>query len=225
MKKQKKIFLESEGDAWFERNHSAIQVKRIELEDPIVPAVQRCLENDAELAKKLGQEVSLLEIGCSEGKRLEYLAKNCGLKCYGIEPSAKAVALAQRNHLDVKQGTADALPFENQKFDFLVFGFCLYLCDRDDLFLISKEADRVLKSPGWIIIHDFFAPAPTHNNYIHFNGLYSFKMDYRKLFDWHPDYHCFSHEVHSHGNSGYTDETKEWVATSVLRKKAQLLTD
>lgn len=225
MKKQKEIFLESEGDAWFERNHYAIQGRRFDLVDPIVSSVKRCLENGVHLANGLKCEVSLLEIGCGEGRRLEYLEKSLGIKCYGIEPSAKAVESAQSNCLNVKQGTADVLPFENQKFDFLVFRFCLYLCDREDLFVICKEADRVLKNTAWIIIHDFFAPTPTQNNYKHFEGLSSYKMDYRKLFDWHPSYHCLAHEVRSHENSVYTDDPKEWVAISILRKKAPLLAD
>jgi len=144
-----------------------------------------------------------------------------GLNCSGIEPSAKAVAVAQQLGLQVSQGTADALPYESGSFDVLIFGFCLYLCDRDDLFRIAQEADRVLKASAWVIIHDFFATTPLQREYHHFEGLFSYKMDYRKLFDWHPHYTCFAHEVHPHGTMGYTDDPNEWVATSVLRKKSR----
>ena len=54
--------------------------------------------------------------------------------CYGIEPSAQAVAAACAKGINVMQGTADVLPFDNQSFDIVIFGFCLYLCDREDLF-------------------------------------------------------------------------------------------
>ena len=110
------------------------------------------------------------------------------------------------------------MPFGSDSFDIVIFGFCLYLCDREDLFRIAQEADRVLKKKSWLIINDFFSQTPTSSNYRHKAGLYSFKMDYRKLFDWHPAYTCFTHQLDHHNQSGFTDDTKEWVSTSVLRK-------
>ena len=214
--KQKQIFLESEGDAWFDRNHLAIQ-KRNDLEDPVVSAIGHCMSTDSDRNQK---QKTLLEIGCGEGKRFKYLTKKFNMTCHGIEPSPKAVALATRNQFSVVRGTADSLPYDAQAFDFLIFGFCLYLCDQEDLFRIAYEADRVLKKSGWIIIHDFFATTASRNDYHHFEGLNSYKMDYRRLFDWHPYYTCFSHNVIKHAEKGYTDDPKEWVAISVLRKKA-----
>ncbi|NBT58601.1 class I SAM-dependent methyltransferase [bacterium] len=215
--KQKKVFLEKEGDAWFERNHSALQKQKFDLQDPVISAIHRCI--NADLSQKKNK-VALLEIGCGEGKRLKYLSKKFNISCQGIEPSQKAVAMAIGNKLSVVQGTADSLPYDCQIFDIVVFGFCLYLCDREHLFQIAHEADRVLKKSGWIVIHDFFSTKPSSNEYHHFSGLYAYKMDYRKLFDWHPDYTCFSHEVIKHAGNGYTDDPNEWVAISVLRKRA-----
>lgn len=216
-KKQKDVFLDSEANAWFQRNHAAIQERNLGKSDPIISALYTCLGSDS-------QEVGggkLLEVGCGEGKRLQWITENLGLQCYGVEPSEKAVALANTKTVQVIQGTADQLDFENQTFDFVVFGFCLYLCDRDDLFQIAKEAHRVLKPKGWLVIHDFFAETPVAREYHHLPGLFSYKMDYRKLFDWHPDYTCFSHVVSTHGGNAYTDDQNEWVATSVIRKKSQ----
>ena len=56
--------------------------------------------------------------------------------------------------------------------------------------------------------------------YHHKDGLFSYKMDYRQLFDWHPSYTCFSHELSHHASGDFTDDPQEWIATSVLRKKA-----
>lgn len=141
-----------------------------------------------------------------------------GCQCKGIEPSVEAVALARQNGLEVYQGTAGSLPFPDKSFDIVIFGFCLYLCDRDDLFRIAQEADRVLMNPGWLIIHDFFSPTPLEKVYHHLPELFSFKMDYRKLFTWHPAYTCFRHTILHHEKHQYTDDPQEWVATSVLRK-------
>lgn len=214
-KKQKDIFLNGEGDAWFERNHQAVQAQQLGFDDPIISALSMCL------ASHQGPH-SLIEVGCGEGRRLQWISQNLGITCQGVEPSLKAVKAAQANGLAVVQGTADTLNFDSNSFDFIVYGFCLYLCDREDLFKISAEAHRVLKPSGWIIIRDFFSTAPTAREYHHLPGLFSYKMDYRQLFDWHPDYTCLSHEVCAHAcSSAFTDARDEWVATSVLRRNSQ----
>lgn len=216
-KKQKDVFLDSEANAWFERNHAVIQKKNFGKDDPIVQAIYSCMDADS-------QEVGggkLLEVGCGEGKRLHWITENLNLQCYGVDPSKKAVSVARKKTVHVIQGTADQLDFEDQSFDFLVFGFCLYLCDREDLFRIASEAHRVLKPNSWLVVHDFFADKPVANEYSHFPGISSYKMDYRKLFDWHPDYACFFHSIKAHGLSAYTDDQDEWVSTSIIRKKGK----
>ena len=70
------------------------------------------------------------------------------MECYGIEPSFKAVETACTSGVNAVQGTADRLPYRDGLFDVVVFGFCLYLCDREDLFRIASEADRVLNDQG-----------------------------------------------------------------------------
>ena len=147
-----------------------------------------------------------------------------GYQCTGIEPSKKAVNEAKQKGLNVVEGTADNLPFQDNSFDIVIFGFCLYLCDREDLFRIAYEADRVLKNPGWLIIHDFFSIYPTKNPYHHVPGMFSYKMDYKTMFTWHPAYICFKHTVFHHEYPDkfcYSDDQNQWVAVSILRKCAQ----
>ncbi|OSO90613.1 hypothetical protein B7O87_09335 [Cylindrospermopsis raciborskii CENA303] len=84
-----------------------------------------------------GEGGKLLEVGCGEGKRLEWIQKSLDIECHGIDPSDKAVTIAQEIGVRAVRGTADHLPYPDETFDFLVFGFCLYLCDRDDLFRIA----------------------------------------------------------------------------------------
>ena len=212
MKKQKDVFLASEGDDWLYRNQTALESRQLPQEDPVLSEIVK-LHSDSGT-----NETRVLEIGCCDGYRLEWLKMNLGYHCSGIEPSEQAVQIARRRGLDVYQGTADSLPFPDKKFDLVVFGFCLYLCDREDLFRIAAEADRVLMNPGWLIIHDFFSPSPIEVPYSHISGLFSFKMDYRTLFSWHPAYTCLNHKVVHHSTGGYTDDRQEWVATSVLKK-------
>lgn len=212
-KMQKDIFFSEEGDAWFERNHQAMQSREFGFEEPVINAVAKILRITSNKLPKV------LEIGCGEGKRLSWLARNFNLECYGVDPSLKAVAAARQQGVIAHQGTADVLPYDSGVFDVAIFGFCLYLCDREDLFRIAYEADRVLKSDAWIVIQDFFSEKSVRREYHHKPGLYSYKMDYRSLFDWHPSYTCYSHEVVHHSVHHFSDDSQEWVAISVLRKK------
>ena len=211
-KKQKEIFLKSEGNAYYERNHKQMRKTKFGLKDSVIRAISKCSD------VKQSQKIKLLEVGCGEGKRLHWISENLNFQCFGIEPSKKAAALANSKGVKVIQGTADSLDFEKNKFDFVVFGFCLYLCDTSDLFQIAKEVDRVLKDNGYIIIVDFHSTVYIKKKYHHAPGVFSHKMDYRKLFDWHPNYNCFYFEIGEHSKGCFTDNKNDWVATSIIKK-------
>jgi ubiquinone/menaquinone biosynthesis C-methylase UbiE len=215
--KQKEIFLQSEGDAWFARNQQGIAVRKLPDDDPLLP-------ENIDIHHQSAGALKVLEVGCGDGTRLAWLKDNLNADCYGIEPSAQAVSAACAKGLNVQQGTADVLPFDDQRFDIVIFGFCLYLCDREDLFRIASAADRVLGAPGWLMILDFFSPMPRAKTYHHQPGVLSYKMDYRTLFNWHPDYECMTHKLRHHSEGGFTDEQDEWMAVSILRKRHKDLT-
>jgi len=212
--KQKNVFLESEGDAWYERNVSALNLRKLPEEDPLLLEI---------LNLPLKRGATILEIGCGDGARLGWLRENLECDCYGVEPSKKAVEVANGRNITVYQGAADKLPFNDKTFDVIIFGFCLYLCDREDLFRIAAEADRVVRNTGWILIQDFYSPTPLKREYHHLPGLFSYKMDYRTLFTWHPEYTNFVHKVCHHSEKNYTDDPIEWVATSVIRKAEDII--
>ena len=88
---QKKIFLKSEGDKWFLRNRNNIDLKISLSKDPILNY----------LKKKKVCFRSVLEIGCSNGYRLELLKHiKENLQLYGIDPSKKAI-LEGRNLINL----------------------------------------------------------------------------------------------------------------------------
>jgi ubiquinone/menaquinone biosynthesis C-methylase UbiE len=208
---QRGIFLEHEGNAWHQRNSARVQARQLPDDDPALRAI-------LELSSLPESGARILEIGCGDGSRLAWLKEHRRFECFGLDPSSEAIAVAQQRGIDARQGTAERLTFDDKSFDILVFGFCLYLCDRDDLFRIAFEADRVLRNPGWLLIFDFFSPVPRKREYHHRAGLYSYKMDYRTMFDWNPAYTTVTQRVRQHGNDGYTDDPEEWTAVSVLRK-------
>jgi ubiquinone/menaquinone biosynthesis C-methylase UbiE len=208
--KQKEIFLKSEGDAYIKRNEKKMQLDKLTKSDFLLAQIL-----DLNLPSK---GVKVLEIGCSDGARLSWLKENLGFECYGLDPSYKAVKVAISRGIIAHQGTAEQLPFDDNSFDMVIFGFCLYLCDPVDLFRIACESDRVLKNPGWMLILDFHSPQPYKREYNHRLGLFTHKMNYRNLFMWNPGYTSYTHMVRHFSEGGYTDDPQEWIALSVLRK-------
>jgi hypothetical protein len=100
----------------------------------------------------------------------------------------------------------------------IIFGFCLYLCDRKDLFKIALEADRCLSDNGFMVILDFYPPFPYKNSYSHKEGIFSYKMDYSKLFSWNPVYNEIYNLIFSH--SGFSERIipDEKIAVTILNK-------
>ena len=180
---QKETFLSGEGDHWYERNNWNIPTATTE--DPILKALNYCLITP----------MRVLEIGCADGWRLAEIERRYGCQSYGIDPSKQAITAGQAEHptLQLSVGTADALP-AIEPVDLIIFGFCLYLCDPQDLFKIAMESDRLLKDQGHIVVLDFHPPTGHYRNpYVHKEGVFSYKMDYSKLFSWHPAY-CLIHQ-------------------------------
>ena len=176
MTKQSEIFMKSEGDNWFKRNRNANFGK----DYPLIE-IEKIIKNYKEKKK-----LNILEIGCSQGKRLSELQKKYNCNCFGIEPSYLAIKNKINNKVNIKRGTAERLDFPKKKFDIIFFGFCLYVIDVDDLFLVAAEANRVLKDNGFVIIWDFDSKVPMWKNYKHHKKILTFKFEFVKIFLWNP---------------------------------------
>lgn len=206
---QRAEFLAVEGDRWFARNRDALRTAD-EDADPVLLVLA-----------DLPPQRRLLEIGSADGWRLDRIARRWGTECCGVDPSASAIAEGRARYpqLSLMQGTADKLPFAAGAFDTLVFGFCLYLCDPADHFRIAAEADRVLADGGWMIVYDFVPPQPWRNPYSHCAGLYSYKMDYARMFCWHPSYQL--HSVSRAERDDLPAPPDDRIAVTVLQKRSR----
>ncbi|MGD9140191.1 MAG: class I SAM-dependent methyltransferase [bacterium] len=115
-------------DEWFEKNANLYEA---ELE-----AVRR-------LMPPPGAEG--MEVGVGSGK----FAVPLGIKT-GVEPSEKMAGKARKQGVDVHLNVAEDLPFPDGRFDFILF--VTTICFVDDIALSFKEAFRVLKDGGCIIV-------------------------------------------------------------------------
>jgi ubiquinone/menaquinone biosynthesis C-methylase UbiE len=202
---QKAVFLTGEGDAYFDRNSTEFVADG----DPVIAALGNLSVNHQ----------SILEVGCGCGGRTAALAQTYNAKGCGVDPSSKAIAHAAARYpgVDFKVGTADSLPFPNDQFDLVIFGFCLYLCDPDDYFGIISEANRVLRDRGFIVIFDFIADHPFKNIYHHKPGLHSYKMTWSNMFTCHPSYTLVArHYAEMRGKR--TFGFNELVTVDIVRK-------
>ena len=205
---QKSVFLQSEGNSWYRRNKKAIGEK-----DDVVQSL---------ITKTNINVDTVLEIGCSNGWRLNNLKKKYNNECFGIEPSLEAVEEGCQYfpEITIMQSTADVIPIDKQ-FDLIIYGFCLYLCDRSDLFKIIYEGDKHLKENGHIIILDFDTPIPYKKNYCHYEGIYSYKMDYSKLFLSNPSYFLIDKHVFTHNQSSNINDYDERVSVTLIKKNIE----
>lgn len=202
---QKGHFSTGGGDDWFMRNHANFS-DRVK-DDPVLNALSG-----------FAAPARVLEVGASNGWRLAAMKEFWpAAELIGLEPSEKAIGSA---HVGVRvlRGTAERLPFGDGVFDLVIFGFCLYLCDRGDLFQIAAEADRVLAEGGHMVTYDFHPPVPYRNPFAHAPGLYSYKMDYSRIFTWNPAYQVVASVVKP--DSGSSSMAPDERVGAVLMRKS-----
>jgi ubiquinone/menaquinone biosynthesis C-methylase UbiE len=200
---QKEVFLSEEGDAYFNRNRTGTDLHH----DLIASSLRRLQATPKRI----------LEIGCSDGHRLRALRDAFGSECHGIDPSSQAINANKWQDIHLKLGTADKLDFADGHFDFVLFGFCLYLCDPRDHFAIAAEATRVLADGGLLAISDFCPNRAYRNPYAHRPGLFSYKMEYSRMFTWHPGYRLLSRSYYEHAEQ-YHYSADEAAAVDILLK-------
>jgi ubiquinone/menaquinone biosynthesis C-methylase UbiE len=207
---QTSAFLDGEGDNWFKRNRESLTSQSFSTE-----VLTRVLSNSH------FEIQSILEIGCSNGFHLNELGKAFNAKCYGIDPSSAAISAGSKAFpsLNLSVGIGHNLNFNDESFDLIHFGFCLYLFDRSDIFQAIAEADRVLQSGGFLAITDFDPNTRQKNEYHHFPRLSSFKNSYSDFFTGGGHYSLIAKESFSHSNKYFTVENDERIATSILFKE------
>ena len=115
-------------DEWFEKNRDLYDAE---------------LEAIRQLIPPLGAQG--LEVGVGSGK----FAIPLGIKV-GVEPSEKMAIKARKRGIKVYQDVAEDLPFSDFRFEFVLM--VTTICFVDDVIKSFREAHRVLKHGGYIIV-------------------------------------------------------------------------
>lgn len=174
-------FLASEGDAYFRR----IRETRRHLESQDSEVVKFILS----VLKLHSSEIcKVLEIGSSDGRKLEAICDSMGSQGVGVDPSLLAVEEGNarfelaKKPLKLIRGVANNLGLAAQEFDLVILGFFLYLEDRANLLFSLAEADRVLRPGGFLAVWDFNPGTPGSKDYSHQSGIRTYKNYYPGFF-------------------------------------------
>jgi ubiquinone/menaquinone biosynthesis C-methylase UbiE len=210
---QRQTFLAGEANAYHQRNHETTR----ELSHGRRQLIGWC----EPLADRI---TDVLEIGSGSGDQLKFLCDAIGAKGYGVDPSEQATN-EWKNRSDVATnislsvGTSDSLDFPDDSFDLVVLGFFLYLVDRNLLFKTIAEVDRVLKNGGFVAIQDFDSSKPYYNQYLHNDGIKSYKNDYTGIFTASHHYHLVHKMNLSPTDASFNTDADKRIAISLLYKQ------
>ena len=93
----------------------------------------------------LSQSGTGVEIGVGTGR----FAAPLGIS-FGVDPSKEMGKVAQQRGIEVIGGVAEALPFDDDRFDFALM--VTTICFLDNIEMSFKEGYRVIKAGGFLII-------------------------------------------------------------------------
>lgn len=102
-------------------------------------------KTELNLIRKLVPKGKGLEVGVGTGK----FAVPFGIKD-GVEPSDKMAGIAEQKGIKIVKGVAENLPYNDNSFDFVLL--VTTICFVDDPLKTVKEAQRVIKPNGYIIV-------------------------------------------------------------------------
>ena len=119
-------------------------------------AIHKVRKKIAEIIDQ-NQPERIIDICCGTGNQLKYLHKKGYKNLSGVDISASMLKQAEKGPIKgkCKNQDAAALNFEKNTFDVGIIGFALHEKPIDTAKEIIKEAKRVLKPNGLIIILDY----------------------------------------------------------------------
>lgn len=94
----------------------------------------------------------ILDIGCGTGRNLKLLSRYG--QAQGVDYSPQAIKFCQNRGLLIKKASADNLPFQSNSFNLVTLFDVLYHRGIKNDLKALKQAHRVLKSGGYLLLTD-----------------------------------------------------------------------
>ena len=171
---QESKWLDKEGDSWFDRSKNNLEkIERFDWCDYLIGM----LDDKSNLN-------SFLELGCSNGWRLEKLRQTFPeADLVGVDASSKAIESGKSifPKVDLRVGPISEPPVEKAADVVIVMGVLCYL-DRSLLSKTVFEIDKLVKDGGYLLIGDFLPGFPVKREFSHDPSQKIFKLDYSQAF-------------------------------------------
>lgn len=212
MKSQHDIMSTVEANKWFERNkdHLLNQKEYFDIHF-LVQTLKNYINNES----------TILEMGSSFGKKTALLQQAFSCKATGIDPSIDAIEYGKKIYpnINLQKMNSSSTTFDDQEFDFIYWGFFMYLLDRDHVYKVTYETDRILKKGGFLAILDFEPMIPHKKEYHHQKGCYTYKNDYSKILLSSGHYTLVAKHSFSHDSNSFVKDHNQRISISLLYKE------
>lgn len=214
MIKQKDIFKQNEADNYHNRNKSSKSNRDITYDLKVITETLIPFSNQIE---------NILELGCGDATKLNYLSKTFNANGYGVDLSGLAIKEASINfpNLQLFNNGADEKIFNRNQMDLICLGFFLYVLDREDLYKIMSNVDYYLKDGGFVVIIDFDYGNQVRVPYKHNDKIKTYKSDYSKILLSSGHYHLVRKDSYSHQSSMFSTDPNNRISVSVLYKNQE----
>lgn len=203
-----------DANAFYARNGASLERP----DDPILKILSR--------VHRASPLSNVLEVGCSNGWRLDAIRATYNAQCTGIDASSDAVAVGGDRFPELRlwQGLApECLEklLDEPQFDCIILGFFTYLLPRSEIFHLASLTDRLLAEEGHLIVFDFLYPTSIRTNYSHSELLTTFKSDPSAPWTWSPTYTLVERSVYQDDlPESFLKDPKSWGTVDVLKKNA-----
>jgi len=147
---------------------------------------------------------NVLELGCSNGWRLDMLRQRLGVRCVGVDASGGAVDHGRRQYpgLELHQGVLSKVPL-SEAFDLVIVHFVLHWVDRATLAASVAEIDRMVRDGGYLCVGDFLPDFQQRRHYHHLPGaeVFTYKQDYAAIFENLGTYRALTRVTYERGDA------------------------
>ncbi len=153
------------------------------------------IESSKEISNNISKFIkspkNILDIGCAFGASINALKdKFSEAFFFGIDPGKESISIANvnlaNNRISFINGFSHDLPYEDNKFDVVIFSMVLQWIPRKQLIKTISEVDRVLKVGGIVYIQEFLTNKPVTSISRHDKEIYIFKDNYSLFFTVYP---------------------------------------
>jgi demethylmenaquinone methyltransferase/2-methoxy-6-polyprenyl-1,4-benzoquinol methylase len=99
----------------------------------------------------------ILDLCCGTGNQLKILSENGFTDLHGLDISEAMLKVAKKNNLPIKIYTEDAAKtsFKDESIDIIIISFAIHEKERKTQENIIKEAYRLIKKKGFILVADY----------------------------------------------------------------------